>query len=278
MPSPSLSIVTPSYNQLGFLKACIASIEIQAYPEVEHLVLDGGSQDGTAQFLEDHPDRVTWWRSHPDRGQSHALNEGFSRATGDWIGWQNSDDFYFPGAFWILAHCVEQHPEVGVVVGDAAIADEYGVMKHLIGVSPVPPRIWLHGYWPYNQAVFIRRDVLEKAGPIDESLHIHLDTDLLARIALLEPRVAYINHPLGAFRKYAGTKTESAEQIGRIRLEREILEARYGRKLWPLPGFDWQRHRITHHAWTFRTWGFSALIGRLGQRISRRMVEHIAIR
>ncbi len=268
MEVPLISIITPSYQHLEFLKVCIASVTMQSYPQVEHLVLDGGSTDGTKEYLITSPGCVTWWRSHPDGGQTQALNEGFLNALGEWVGWQNSDDFYYPGVFWFIANLVTKYPDVGVIVGDTAIVDRYGIKMNLIGVSPVPAKLWLQGYWPYNQAIFIRRALLLKALPIDESLHIHMDTDLLAKLALLEPRVAYINSPLGAFRKYEGTKTE--ELSDRSRYERNLLRERYQQRMWPQEGLQWQLHRIAHHVRVAQSWGWRALIRRLGQRF-----EHI---
>ncbi len=267
MKQPSITIVTPSFQQCRFLEVCVASVEMQGYPNVEHFVLDGGSTDGTKDYLSTIPGCVSWWRSHSDEGQSQALNEGFSKATGEWIGWQNSDDFYYPGVFWTVVNIINTYPEAGVIVGDTAIVDQHGIKVDLIGVSPVPAKLWLQGYWPYNQAVFIRRDILSQALPIDESLHFHMDTDLLAKIALSAPRVAYINQPLGAFRKYEGTKTEKVTD--RSLYERSVLRERYQQRMWPKDGVQWQLHRIMHHIKVFRYWGWRAIIKRLGKRFER---------
>lgn len=269
MEHPLISIVTPAFQQLEFLKACVASVEIQSYPHVEHLVLDGGSSDGTKAYLETSPGCVTWWRSQPDGGQSQALNEGFLKTSGEWVGWQNSDDFYYPGAFWRVANIVTQYPNVGVIVGDTAIVDQYGITQYLIGVSPVPAKLWLRGYWPYNQAIFMRRELLLKILPIDESLHIHMDTDMLAKIALLDPHVMYVNHLFGAFRKYAGTKTENPKTLEQSRVERGILRERYQQRMWPKEGVEWQLHRIMHHLRVLQSFGMKAFIRRLGQRFER---------
>jgi glycosyltransferase involved in cell wall biosynthesis len=278
MESPLISIVTPAFQQLEFLKACVASVAIQSYPHVEHLVLDGGSTDGTKAYLETSPGCVTWWRSHPDGGQTQALNEGFSKVSGEWIGWQNSDDFYYPGAFWRVANIVATFPEAEVIVGDTSIVDRYGITRYLIGVSPVPAKLWLRGYWPYNQAVFVRRDLLSKILPLDESFDVHMDVEWLAEIALLEPRVAYINHLLGAFRKYEDTKTGSSESLIRSEAERNLLRERYKQKMWPKQGLQWQLHRLMHHLKVLRSFGMNAFIQRLGQRFERIERNNVIIR
>ncbi len=273
---PHISVVTPSFQQQEFLRACVASVEMQSYPHVEHLVLDGGSTDGTTAYLQSSPGRVTWWRSHRDGGQSQALNEGFDKAAGDWIGWQNSDDFYYPGAFWRVADVAAQYPEVGVIVGDTAIVDHKGIMQYTIGVSPVPAKLWLQGYWPYNQSVFFRRDILRQALPLDESLHLHMDTDFLAKITLLEPKIAYINVLLGAFRKYEGTKTETMSE--RSLQERALLRKRYQQRMWPEQGWQRQAHRGIHHFHVFLMWGWKALIRRFWQKVDRTRQEKCVLR
>lgn len=278
MKLPVISIVTPAFQQLEFLKACVASVEIQSYPHVEHLVLDGGSSDGTKAYLETSPGCVTWWRSHPDGGQTQALNEGFSKVSGEWIGWQNSDDFYYPGAFWRVANIVTTVPKTEVIVGDTSIVDRYGITQYLIGVSPVPAKLWLRGYWPYNQAVFVRRDVLTKILPLDESLDVHMDVEWLAEIALLEPRVAYINHLLGALRKHEDAKDSRPELQDRSRDVKNLLKERYKQRMWPKEGVQWQLHRIVHHLRVFHGFGMKALIRRLGQKFERSERERFIIR
>ncbi|NCO68944.1 MAG: glycosyltransferase, partial [Acidobacteria bacterium] len=146
--TPLISIVTPSLNQFRFLRACVASVEAQPLDAVEQLVIDGGSSDGTAEYLSGHPGRVGFWRSAPDRGQGDALNIGFARACGDWIGWQNSDDFYFPGAFANFLDVIHRFPAARVIIGDVAFVDVDGRATGSVGVAPVHALRWLEGYWP----------------------------------------------------------------------------------------------------------------------------------
>lgn len=263
MNSPLLSIVTPSLNQLPFLKVCVASVEMQSYPNCEQIVLDAGSSDGSKEYLEKHPGCVTWWRSHPDKGQSHALNEGFSLAKGEWIGWQNSDDFYYPGAFALVAQIIQKFPQTQVIVGDTAIVDETGMIANRIGVSPVPAHLWLKGYWPYNQSLFIRNDILRPVLPVDEGLCLHMDTDFLAKIALLAPKIAYTPHLLGAFRKHRACKTENPEAWQLSQTERALLRKRYNQKMWPQGGLRLQIHRVAHHCRNIGAWGIKPVLNRL---------------
>ena len=277
MSEPVISIVTPSFQQGAFLKVCVASVVMQGYPHVEHLVLDGGSTDGSAEYLATSPGCVTWWRSHRDGGQTQALNEGFARVTGAWIGWQNSDDFYYPGAFWRVAQIAEKYPDVQVIAGDTAIVNEDGIRTNLTGIMPAPPSLWLLGHWPYNQSLFIRRDLLQQVTPLDESLHLHMDIELFAKIAVLQPKIAYVNQPLGAFRRYAGIKTDSAKWREQSLREKAILRERFHAPMWPDAGFDLLRFRLRHHFYVWRRWGVSAIMQRLFNAVERKTLMRVVI-
>ncbi len=265
---PSFSILTPSLNHLAYLEVCVASVVAQGYPEVEQIVADGGSSDGTPAFLATSPGRVSRWRSAPDRGQSDALNWAAAQAQGEWIGWQNADDFYLPGALWRAARVIAAHPEVEVVVGDVALVDEGGVWQASVGVTPVPAARWLEGFWPYNQGVFFHRRLLA-VGPFDLELRLHMDTDFLARLAARRPVVAYLDAALGAFRKHAGGKTIGGREDPSSQAERALLEARYGRRLWPRGRVGLLGHRVRSHAARWRHFGAASLLRRIGDRAAR---------
>jgi len=266
---PSFSIATPSFDQLEFLRVCAASIVAQGYPRVDQIVIDGGSTDGTAEYLARGAGVVSYWQSEPDRGQSHALNMALHHATGEWIGWQNADDFYLPGALWQVAQAIVDHPRADVVVGDTILVDDRGVPLGAIGVCPVAAPRWLEGFWPYNQSVFIRRSLLGRAGLADESLRLHMDTDLLARVGLLGPCVAYLEACLGAHRKHAGAKTIGGATDPASQRERDVLEDRYGRRLWPQGRAARLRHRMHSHFIRVAAFGLSSVVQRLAQRGAR---------
>lgn len=268
-PLPSFSILTPCLNQLHYLHVCVASVAAQGYPAVEQIVADGGSTDGTAAFLAALPGCVSSFRSAADAGQSDALNWAVAQARGEWLGWQNADDFYYPGALFRAARVISRHPDVRVVVGDVALVDGDGVPFGTVGVAPVPARRWLEGFWPYNQGVFVHRSMLAAAGPLDVGLHLHMDTDLFARIAALEPAVAYIDATLGAFRKHAGGKTAAGPEEATSQAERALLEARYGQGLWPRGPLEVARHRCRSHWARVRWFGLRAVVRRAGDRAGR---------
>ena len=108
-PWPRVSIVTPSYNQGQYLEETIRSVLLQGYPDLEYIIIDGGSTDESVTIIEKYAPWLAYWVSEPDRGQSHAINKGFARATGEIYAWLNSDDYYWPGAIVIAARAVLQH-------------------------------------------------------------------------------------------------------------------------------------------------------------------------
>src|SRR5512143_702654 len=126
MMQPLVSIVTPSYNQARFLEATLRSVLEQDYPNIEYLVVDGASTDGSVEIIRRYANRLTWWVSEKDSGQSEAINKGLQRAKGHFVGWLNSDDIYLPGTISAAATAFRKHPEAGLVYGDALAIDAGG--------------------------------------------------------------------------------------------------------------------------------------------------------
>src|SRR5512138_875393 len=133
MQQPLVSIITPSFQQARFLEQTICSVLGQDYPELEYIVVDGGSSDGSRDIIQRYADHLAWWVSEPDRGQTDAINKGFARATGEILAWINSDDTYLPGAVSEAVEQLRAHPGAGLVYGDANLIDDDG---EIIGRFP----------------------------------------------------------------------------------------------------------------------------------------------
>ncbi len=210
---PTISIVTPSYNQAAYLEATIRSVLEQGAP-VEYLVVDGGSTDGSVDIIQKYASQLAWWVSEKDSGQADAINKGLRRATGDIVAWLNSDDIYLPGAIQSALDTFAAHPRAGIVFGNVASIDEHGRTFNLQTFRPVS----LPDLMAFNiisqPAVFMRRSVLEQAGYLDLSYHLLLDHHLWIRIARLAPLV-YIPKTLAAARYHPQAKNIArASQFG----------------------------------------------------------------
>ncbi|HVF52683.1 MAG TPA: glycosyltransferase family 2 protein [Actinomycetota bacterium] len=226
MTLPVISIVTCSYNQARFLEATIRSVLAQDYPNVEYIIIDGGSTDGSVDLIRRYSDQLTYWISEPDGGQSDALNKGFRRCTGDLVGWQNSDDVYLPGAFSAAVDAFQRF-DADVVFGNRLEIDRDG---HRTGELRFTP-FWLPGYRyegmsVMNQSAFWRRSLFEEIGYLDPSLHVAMDYDFFLRAALAGKRFSFVHAALGALRRHEDSK-EATIFATTEQHEREAVDARY---------------------------------------------------
>jgi len=183
-PSPSVTIVTPSYNQAQFLEKTILSVLEQDYPAIEYLVIDGGSTDGSIDIIKKYADRITWWVSEKDNGQADGINKGLRRASGDIVAWLNSDDFYQPGAISQAVQALHEFPDAGFVFGNLQVVNETGEVTNLLKYGDWGLKELMEFHIIGQPAVFIRRQALVDAGYLDESYHYLLDHQLWLKIAM----------------------------------------------------------------------------------------------
>jgi glycosyltransferase involved in cell wall biosynthesis len=198
MTRPLISIVTPSLNQAAYLGEALASVRNQRYPKYEHIVLDAASIDGSPALLQAVDDSIAdprlIWRSRPDKGQSSALNEGFSQATGDIIGWLNADDRYRPHCFHHVADAFATHPEIDVLYGDYTFIDASG--RHLslrreIEFSQFVLK-YHHVLYIPTTATFFRRRIVEDGHFLRTDLHLAMDLEFFIRLST----AGYVFHHL----------------------------------------------------------------------------------
>ena len=206
MKQPLVSIVTPSFNQAEFLEETIRSVLDQAYANVEYLVVDGGSTDGSVEIIRRYAERLAWWTSEPDRGQAHALNKGFAQARGEYVGWICSDDTLLPGALSRLVDALESDRTLALAYGDALYTDEHSVHKERALSGPWDPARMVGEAQVRNQqpATLYRRSACDAVGPLDERAWYFLDFEFTVRLAgegggvhLPEPLATYRIHPGG---------------------------------------------------------------------------------
>lgn len=182
---PLVSIVTPSFNQREFLEDNLLSVKRQDYPNLEHIVIDGGSTDGSLDVLKKYNADIIWV-SGPDNGQSNAINKGFRMAKGKIIGWLNSDDIYLSGAIRTAVAELIGNPQIGAVYGYVEKIDDKGTK---IGELKSPEyerqKLYSNPNFIWQPTVFIKREVLDKVGHLDENLHYVMDYDLWLRIGMI---------------------------------------------------------------------------------------------
>ena len=201
-----VSVITPAYNAMPFLKATIESIRLQKYPGLEHIVMDGGSMDGTCELLQQYPE-ITWL-SEKDRGQSHALNKGFEQAKGEIIGWLNADDLYEPGAIHTAVNFLEAHPEIDLVCSDLNIIDEEGKYIGVTRSTTFHVEDLLFENRVKQPTVFMRRRVIDQLKGVDEQYHYVMDREFWLRVGIAGFKIHYLEGEiLASFRFCKGTKS-----------------------------------------------------------------------
>jgi glycosyltransferase involved in cell wall biosynthesis len=207
---PLVSIVTPSFNQREFIDATIQSVLKQDYPNVEHIVMDGGSTDDTMKLLKQYEHLE--WVSEPDKGQSDAINKGFKRSKGEIIAWLNSDDIYMPGAISEAVAALQQHPDWGIVYSNLIEIDSTGksLRRFVTDEFDLEQEINRGNIIP-QPASFFRRGVIEQAGWIDERYHYAMDYDLWIRAARIAP-IKKVDGWWAGFRLHETSKTVSENQ------------------------------------------------------------------
>ena len=186
---PLVTIVTPSYNQARFLEDTLCSVLEQDYPNIEYLVVDGASDDGSVEIIRRYANRLTWWVSEKDSGQSEAINKGMRRAHGEIVGWLNSDDIYFPGAVSEAVAAFKSHPEAGLVYGDAQSIDAESKPFNVMRARQYTLTDLLAFNIICQPAAFMRRSVLEQVNYLNPDYQLLMDNLLWMRMAQKAPLV-----------------------------------------------------------------------------------------
>ncbi|MFN8556283.1 MAG: glycosyltransferase family 2 protein [Dehalococcoidia bacterium] len=228
MNLPMVSVLTPSFNQAAWLGDNLRSVATQTYPRIEHVVMDGGSTDGSVELLRAAAGRdgsPVHFRSEPDRGQSHALNKAFAESRGEIIGWLNSDDAYFDrGAVGAVVKFFLRHPEVDVVYGHSALVNASGLILQMNWAPPYSRRLFRLHNFIIQPAAFIRRRALGDF-VADEAYDYAMDRELWLRLAQ-HGTLARIDRVLAIDRHHLQRKSLSRPDLARV--DYEMLRDAYG--------------------------------------------------
>lgn len=224
-PWPRVGVVTPSLNQARFIEETIRSVLLQGHPEIEYIIIDGGSTDGTLEILRKYEPWLTYWTSEPDRGQSHAANKGFILSTSPILGWLNSDDVYRPNAVRRALEMLEQNPGAGLLYGRISDRDENGVAINRFKGRPFTLDEMIWGRNPVAQSsAFVLQSALEHVGWLDEDLHYAMDFDLWLRLGT-EVEAVFVDEIWSDFRYYPSSKSGEGVLPFLIEIDRALERA-----------------------------------------------------
>jgi len=248
MTLPRISIVMPSFNQEAYLEEAISSILNQDYPNLEFLVYDGGSSDQSPAIIAQYASRLAYWRSEPDRGQSDAIVQGFARASGDLLGWVNSDDALLPGALRAIAQVFQANPGGGLFGGNYMLIDREGRITRCKRHPANAGWFARHAIFAFNPpGSFFRRRDYEAVGGLRVDLHYVMDNDLYFRMLTNGTHYVHIDRYLSVFRQHEAQKPtvhRREAQAELDRLQRELwppaLRRYAGQKRWKMLYRLWQ--------------------------------------
>ncbi len=222
MNLPKISIITPSFNQGRFIEKTILSVLNQNYPNLEYIIIDGGSTDTSVEIIKKYESQLAYWVSEPDNGQSHALNKGFEKATGDILAYLNSDDWYEDNVFKYIAECFIKN-KLHVLLGNCTILFQNPAIQSFVR-KPINVsfesllQYWKINFCPPQPSVFFSKELLDKVGIIDESLNYGMDLDLWLRMAQ-KSTFYYIDKNLSYYLIHDTSKSGFGDGFGNFVLE-----------------------------------------------------------
>ncbi|MHC5610276.1 MAG: glycosyltransferase family 2 protein [Nostoc sp.] len=205
---PRISIVTPSYNQGQFIEETIRSVLLQGYPNLEYIIIDGGSTDNTVEIINKYETYIAYWVSESDKGQTDAINKGFAKATGNLVGWQNSDDFYYANAFNYAVKSANIYPDYDVFYGtrDYLNLDGNGVLTEDNNKSSFNLEKMIPNANMANQSLFFRSRIFQDGNFLDTSFHHCMDHEFFWRLIFKGYRFIFIPKIKGCYRLHPDCK------------------------------------------------------------------------
>lgn len=267
---PKISVVTPSYNQGQFIEETIRSVLLQGYPNLEYIVIDGGSTDETVDILEKYDPWLDGWVSETDDGQSDAVNKGFRRATGDILAWLNSDDYYAPGALSAMAKAFGTHNNgVGAVVGTGHKVNEAGEIVYTPEKCDLTHEAllkWLDGNNFMQPACFIRREAWEECGPLRTDLEYAMDVDFFLKLSR-QYRFEHVDETISYAHKHEDAKTEGQRPYWRAEVmlqlfahgAKEVAHSEAMDMADKINSYRLERRKMNRHPifkWAMRSWRY----------------------
>ena len=254
--NPLVSIVTPSYNQAQFLEFTIQSVLNQDYANLEYIIVDGGSTDGSINIIRKYEDKLAAWINEPDQGQSETINKGFGLARGEILAWLNSDDLYYPWAVTEAVDMLLSAPPIGMVYGDTDLIDENGQIRGKFNAQQTSyQRLMRGGVFIPQPAAFWRAELWNQVGPLDPSFYFAMDYDLWVRFSKVA-EIRYIPSLWASFRIHSAGKTTLSDdrcwpEMKRVH-QREggnlisVFMGKYALRKMVSPLWNWIKKRRLH--------------------------------
>lgn len=223
--APKISIVTPSYNQADFLERTIQSVLDQNYPNLEYIIIDGGSTDGSVDIIKKYEDRLTYWVSEPDNGQTVAINKGLSKISGEIWAYICSDDVYKDNVFDKVIESFQKHPDIGVVYGGCNFIDEHDLVTRVKYPGKFDRERLMNGNYLYQPSMFIKKSVMNDYGVFSEELDYGMDYEYWLRISN-KVKFYYLDEILSDYRLHSDSK--SMDRIVDMVKESSKIRKSYG--------------------------------------------------
>jgi glycosyltransferase involved in cell wall biosynthesis len=248
---PKVSVITPSFNQGQFIEETIRSVLLQNYPNLEYIIIDGGSTDETLEIIERYKPWISHFASEPDRGQTHAINKGLRIASGDILAWLNSDDIYLPDAINTSINALQENSDVSFVYGHALFVDEKGNTIKQYSAYPLKSGYHRMKYWKGwmvpQPTLFFKRQLLDRYGYLDETMNYAMDYEWIIRISQ-HNQYECIDQAIATYRRHRSSKTGdfilNREKFHRETLRTNLLYAApYKITTWPL-WISWITHKL----------------------------------
>lgn len=246
-PWPRISIVTPSFNQGQFIEETIRSVLLQGYPNLEYIIIDGGSNDNSVDIIRKYDPWLTYWVSEPDRGQSHAINKGFTIATGEIVAWINSDDTYERSTLPAVANALNSLIRKGIVYGNGQFIDEDSCPRGELqgGPSYLLGKLWTAKF--VQHAAFIHREVIAAVGLLSEEYDFCMDQEYWLRASRRFP-IVHVPNWLVSIRSHDGSK---GARLQTLRWEETVKALKEHFESPDLPFYqrEWRREAIGQAHW-----------------------------
>lgn len=237
-----ISVVTVCYNMAQYIETTIKSVLLQGYPNLEYIIIDGGSTDGTQQIIEKYKNQLAYYVSEPDNGMYDAINKGFEKATGDIIAWINADDIYMPWTLHTINDVFTCFPETKWLGGKYAFLNENGTLAQIFPQTSIRCSKDIYNGWcregvlgPLQQeSMFWRKELYTESGGLDTSYRYAGDFELWMRFAR-HANLTKIDLPLAAFRKRKSSLSKAGKEKYDFEIEKAILtKPRYPNIFWNL--------------------------------------------